>query len=104
FSFAILWPSLSLDIVVCELGYTLPDTRIVKAIINLEFRLVPEFRLEPVESFLAEFLDIFLYVGLSVFTAIYPLVQELGEKLRVSFVLALILTEPDVQAVVAAAC
>ncbi len=76
----------------------------MKAIINLEFRLIPEFRLEPVTDFLAEFLNVFLYVAVMVFTAIYPLVQEFGEKLRVSFILTLILTEPDIQAVVTAAC
>src|SRR5208337_758841 len=94
---------LSLDIFVCELGCTLPDTRIMKAIINLKFRLVSKLGLEPVESFPAKFPDIFLYVVLSVCTAIYPLVQELGEKLRVSLVLALILAKPDIQAVAAAA-
>jgi hypothetical protein len=38
-----------------------------------------------------------------VFTVIYPIVQEFGKKLRVSFILTLILIEPDIQAVVTAA-
>ena len=100
----LFWASLSFDVLVGILRHTLPNGRVVIAIINLEFRLEPEYRLEPVKTFLAELLDIFVDVSLVVFTAIYPFVQEFRKKFRASFILALVLAEPDIEAVIAAAC